>query len=413
MDDQFPSIPGVGRAVRISLLAMLLFVLFAGLGAPMTSASDDLKSWRIVQSIGDVSITAPDIVITKPRPGTVLPPLAIIVTGTSGRAILSRRGQQIVMQPKSRLELTPDTGARTVLRQIGGVAIFKVDHRTAPHFEVETPYLAAIVKGTRFEVRVNDEDTQVNVFEGKVQVRSMNSRATAVVMPGAFARVTSAMPQTIQLREKTGKTRDITIDEGSPGTGDLHAPDYRSNAPDLKVVVEFRGGDAASGNRAPAAQEGGTGTARINPGMARRNTGPRLRLSDGETATSNKQETTLRFSHGVADELAPRSEAALPAARNSDDNDPGPKEPPSPPGGTRGKSNDLFRKPSRDGFMIPGTSTRVSFLDTHQLNIQGRFPWWEVGAGALAIVSLLTVTATRGFILRRRKRQRERDYDFY
>jgi hypothetical protein len=54
---------------------------------------------------------------------------------------------------------------------------FRVDRRNVPHFEVTTPFLAAIVKGTKFEVSVHDDHADVNVSEGKVEVRSAISRA--------------------------------------------------------------------------------------------------------------------------------------------------------------------------------------------------------------------------------------------
>src|SRR5439155_5301029 len=55
------------------------------------------------------------------------------------------------------------------------------------HFEVETPYLAAVVKGTQFRVTVNAGKTSVDVIRGQVQVADFKSGQIAQVMAGQQA----------------------------------------------------------------------------------------------------------------------------------------------------------------------------------------------------------------------------------
>ncbi|MFN8946148.1 MAG: FecR domain-containing protein [Alphaproteobacteria bacterium] len=396
--------------MRTLRLAALFLMLVAFLGASGARAAVDPQAWRIVQSIGDVSITGPDTAISRPKAGTMLPALSVIVTGSNGRAILSRQGQQIVVQPNSRLELTPDAGGRTVLRQLGGVASFNVDRRKVPHFEVNTPYLAAAVKGTRFEVRVLQNRAEVNVFEGKVEVRSTVSRATTLVTPGALAMVSDDMPDTIRLQERSGKTRDITIDEGSLDSGELRTPDLRTTAPDLNVAVEFRGGGSNGANQASATRVRDADSGLSESGRPRGSAAPHLRLGAGAGGTPNRQETTLRFPEGpVGNTLAPNAKPLLGLPDQSHDA----KGALQAAAQAARQGSDLFRNASRNSLEFPGFSTRNSFVNTHRLNVQGGFPWWEVGIGAFAILSLLTVTAIRGRIRRRKARERERDYGDY
>jgi|GEM_PF-4195280 len=393
--------------MRLPRLASLVLWLLALSGVAGARAAVDPQAWRVVQSIGDVSITAPQATISKPKPGTVLPAQSVIITGSNGRAILSRQGQQIVVQPNSRLELAPDTGGRTVLRQLGGVASFKVDRRKVPHFQVETPFLAAIVKGTRFEVRVLKDSAEVDVSEGKVEVRSIVSRAATLVTPGALARISDEAPDTIRLQERSGKSRDVTVDEGSLDTGDLRAPDLGSKAPDFKVTVEVLGGVGvgAGTSRDQEMQDGDTGL--TASGRARNAAAPRLRLGDGSSGPGNKQETTLRFSGGPASQpTVPPDQPPNTQASSDDDN--GAHQPTAQPPRPTQQGGNLFRNVRRDSLELPGFSTRNSFLNTHRLNIQGGFPWWEAGMGALAILSLFAYTAIRSRNKRRREMERKR-----
>ena len=46
-------------------------------------------------------------------------------------------------------------GLSTTIVQQAGSILLEVEKRNVKHFEVETPYLAAVVKGTQFRVTVN------------------------------------------------------------------------------------------------------------------------------------------------------------------------------------------------------------------------------------------------------------------
>ena len=72
-------------------------------------------------------------------------------------------------------------------RAAGRFDLLDVEKRNVKHFEVETPYLAAIVKGTHFRVSVNAASTSVGVLRGQVEVDDFKSGQVAQVMPGQTA----------------------------------------------------------------------------------------------------------------------------------------------------------------------------------------------------------------------------------
>lgn len=415
---QIGEIP-TGCAIPLGLFTRFLMAWVAMLalaGSHVARAATDPAAWRVVQSIGEVSVSTADVKLTKPKPGTLLPASAIIITGSNGRAILSRQGQQIVVQPNSRLELSPDAGGRTVMRQLGGIVGYRVDRRKVPHFEVNTPFLAAIVKGTQFEVSVRDNHAEVNVSEGKVEVRSALSRAATLVRPGAIARVFEEVPDAIQLQENSGKTRDVTVDEGRLEGGTLRLPDLHSSAPDLKVTLELSGSGSATAATA-AAQSGRFDGTLAPSGKARSDVAPRLRIEGGSNGPGNKQETTLRLTNDVVgNALVPSAKSPFDRKDNDSNEDfafQSHATPGSGGGEGGGSGGNLFSQGGRNSFELPDFSNKNSFLNTHRLRIEAGFPWWEVGGGAMAIIMLFTITGLRSRARKRRERDRFGSTDNY
>jgi ferric-dicitrate binding protein FerR (iron transport regulator) len=61
-----------------------------------------------------------------------------------------------------------------------GEALFEVDPRPSPQFEVDTPYLTAVVKGTAFTIQVARESASVAVSSGTVRVSTLDGAASDV-----------------------------------------------------------------------------------------------------------------------------------------------------------------------------------------------------------------------------------------
>ena len=70
-----------------------------------------------------------------------------------------------------------------------GEILLDVEKRNVKHFEVSTPYLAAVVKGTQFSVTVDETGSNVKVLRGKVEVANLRTGQFVLVKPGQSAHI--------------------------------------------------------------------------------------------------------------------------------------------------------------------------------------------------------------------------------
>ena len=198
-----------------------LFVtaLMLGLGFATSAQAGADEAWRIVQNAGDVRVTteaeADANMVIDPR--TELPEGAIVTTGESGHAVIRRGQEQVILQPLTRLVLTQATPGATTILQSAGSALYRIGKKKTPHFQVDTPYLAAIVKGTAFKVTVDRTRSDVSVTEGAVQVATLAGSAVTLIKSGMNAAVSAAATSEISLLERNGTQRTVTENEGGWG----------------------------------------------------------------------------------------------------------------------------------------------------------------------------------------------------
>ncbi len=200
------------------LAAVISFVAF--------SAAASATEWRVVKVTGDLwmeSAGVQRVALTSPS-GTV-PDGATLVTGNNARVLLSRGAETIVIGPNSVVAMPKQAGGFTVIEQRAGETEFDVEKQNVQHFAVETPFLAAVVKGTHFVVRVGAADANVSVDRGLVEVDSHITGQTADVAPG----------QGVAVEGNTGRmsalSGNVEIRQGMPripgvkplSSGDLYA----------------------------------------------------------------------------------------------------------------------------------------------------------------------------------------------
>jgi hypothetical protein len=153
-------------------------------------------AWHVNNSSGDVSVTTPGVQQIALTVGAILKPGEKLRTGRNGRVLLVRGEQTMLIAPNSVISIpTEYNGAlsTTIIQQAGSI-LLKVEKRNVKHFGIETPHLAAVVKGTQFRVTVNKNDTRVDVFNGLVEVTDLKSGQYALVQPGQTARVSARGP---------------------------------------------------------------------------------------------------------------------------------------------------------------------------------------------------------------------------
>jgi hypothetical protein len=99
-----------------------------------------------------------------------------------------------------------------------GSVLFVVEKQPAAHFEVQTPLIAAVVKGTQFTVDAGMDMHSVAVSEGLVEVVAMTSGRKEMVPAGRSAQVHRTAPAKLNLgddrQRRAGADAKITRDIG-------------------------------------------------------------------------------------------------------------------------------------------------------------------------------------------------------
>ena len=166
-------------------------------------------AWTVMQKSGDVRVLRGGLQPASVRVRDALSPGDVVATGANGRAMLTRGEDYVVVAPGSRLLLPKEqqqSGFTRLIQQVGTM-LYKVKHTGTPHFAVETPMLAAVVKGTSFTVVVDKDRAAVQVTDGIVEVSSAEGSARRLVERGVTVYV--------------GRERPQQIIEMKPGAADL------------------------------------------------------------------------------------------------------------------------------------------------------------------------------------------------
>jgi hypothetical protein len=172
------------KAIRALCLLLMFVVVVAGSEAIADSA------WRVSKSSGEVWVSTSGVQQASLTDDAVLNPGDNIRTGRNGRVLLVRGQEKILISPNSVIGLpVPKSSGTTTVIQQSGTILLEVEKRNVQHFEVETPYLAAVVKGTQFRVTVGQGESFVTVLGGQVDVTDFRSGQSAFVLPGQMAKV--------------------------------------------------------------------------------------------------------------------------------------------------------------------------------------------------------------------------------
>ncbi len=245
----------LGSGMRGALAAMML-VLLAGSGA---MAADD-GVWSVSKSSGEVWISTTGAQPASLKQEDTLKAGDTIRTGRNGRVLLVRGEETILIAPNSVIGVPTEKkdGLPTTILQQAGSILLEVEKKNVKHFEVETPYLAAVVKGTQFSVTVNAASTSVDVKRGQVEVSDFKSGQIALVMPGQVATSFANGKGGLSLSGsgtfnpvEQGKPRASSIDRIQVPKGGLPAP----HAGDGKVIHALAPTNASPGKMASASAQ--------------------------------------------------------------------------------------------------------------------------------------------------------------
>jgi len=170
---------GISRAITAAFALVVASSAFAA----------DEGTWSVKKSSGEVWMGTSGVQQASVKTDEVLKPGDTIRTGRNGRVLLVRGEESILIAPNSVVGLPAEKkeGLSTTIKQQAGSILLEVEKKNVKHFEVETPYLAAVVKGTQFRVTVNASGATVDVVHGQVEVSDFKSGQIAQLMPGQHA----------------------------------------------------------------------------------------------------------------------------------------------------------------------------------------------------------------------------------
>src|ERR1700744_3484665 len=169
--------------LRTSGMRCVLTIAVALVASSAAFAGDD-GVWSISKSSGEVWVTTSGAERASLRQEEPLKPGDVLRPGRNGRVLLVRGEETILVSPNSVIGLPTEKkdGMSTTILQQAGSILLEVEKRNVKHFEVETPYLAAVVKGTQFSVTINAANTRVDVSRGQVEDADFKSGQIAQVM---------------------------------------------------------------------------------------------------------------------------------------------------------------------------------------------------------------------------------------
>ena len=172
---------------RVGLWRALMVALILGTASGASAADDGV--WSVSKASGEVWVATDGAQQVSLSQDETLKPGDTIRTGRNGRVLLVRGEETILISPNSVVGLPAEKkeGLSTTIIQQAGSILLEVEKRNVKHFEVETPYLAAVVKGTHFSVTVGAGSTKVGVLRGQVEVSDFKTGQIAQVMPGQVA----------------------------------------------------------------------------------------------------------------------------------------------------------------------------------------------------------------------------------
>lgn len=188
----------------LGLFVILFFSLAPGLSAAQNqqpnaaSAVAPFAGATISEWKGHVQLDLPGQQVSSPTRGETLPPGTVLDTGGGQLLLQLTDGSQVLVRAHTRLMVQQPTPAdRGYFQLLLGRIRAMITKRTggAPPFELGTPSAVIAVRGTKFEVEVNQQqETMVDVFEGLVEVTSRHSGTSVLVGVGSSTRVEMNTP---------------------------------------------------------------------------------------------------------------------------------------------------------------------------------------------------------------------------
>jgi hypothetical protein len=215
------SIPS--SAVLLSLFVFLIAATSVALAKTPSARLDDATRVSVTAVAGNVAVTMAGAAVEVQPESTVSLP-ARVVTGSDGMLGLTQAGTNITVAGDTDVEIPAeavDGNLVARLVQHRGNVFYDVAHRDVGKLRVETPYLVAVIKGTQFNVAVQDDSTTISLFEGQLEIRTPDESDVIQLNAGEIA-IRSRIDDTIRVvgmneerveapRAAAGRVRDNAV----------------------------------------------------------------------------------------------------------------------------------------------------------------------------------------------------------
>lgn len=173
---------------KIRIFAALFLIVSMVAGAFQSAAATE---WVVKRVSGPVYFVAPGLEAFRARKGMVFQKGFTLATRSRARALIARGTETITVGPETTVALSKrfsNRGKTTLLQRKGKVTV-DVAKRNRPHFYVETPFLAAVVKGTKFDVSVDSRRARVSVQRGGSGSRTSPPGTARILEPARMRQV--------------------------------------------------------------------------------------------------------------------------------------------------------------------------------------------------------------------------------
>lgn len=189
--------------------------------------------------------------------GDVVPDGGKVRTASNGRLELVRGQESIALGPNTQIAVRDAAGQKmTSVIQSSGVVTIEAEKRNVQHFSVQTPVLAAVVKGTQFTVTYRNGQARVDVESGVVQVQDGVHDMVVDVTRGQSAAASQASPLDIS---GPGADKAVFLIDGEPVPAAARAAVLDGNLPAEAALEAVKKGGVANINASVNA--GGQGSA--------------------------------------------------------------------------------------------------------------------------------------------------------
>ncbi len=194
---------------KLAACAALLFI-----GSAATACADDWVASKlrgqVVQLVNNEWVPL--------RRGDVVDDTRYVATMASGHVEFTRGGETIGLDPNTRIRIFDKASSKpfTTVKQDFGTVSVEANVENVQHFSVQTPYVAAVVKGTRFTVSSGKTGATVSVRRGHVEVDDLHNQTHTTIAVGQSATVDKIATASALVVAGEGTLPQILDKKGNP-----------------------------------------------------------------------------------------------------------------------------------------------------------------------------------------------------